>query len=427
MTFYMGTTILIELMMIAMTLHVLFYSGLKANQKSWFLLIFITIMVCAGAEYAIHCGVYHSKNMLPLTIITTVQFAAAPMLGSYFSGALGLRKGARYFGLFFLLNYVFQIVAAPLGLVFYFTEEGFFHGKFFFIYEAFYIASLLYMNISMIVVSNRFRRRDFGTIIMVLAIFVAGVVPMTTYKLYISYLAIAISACLCYIYYNDLIQQDMQAQFAANQKKVSDMQSHIISGLANLIENRDTETGEHIARTSAYVKTLARDTKKDGVYADVITDHFITLLHDLAPLHDIGKIVVSDQILKKPGKLTPEEFEEMKKHAAVGGQVVREILNGITDEECKSFAADIATYHHERWDGSGYPNNLKGEDIPLSARIMAIADVFDALVSKRCYKKAMPIEEAFGIIEQESGSHFDPKLTEVFLGHKEDFIAVFQK
>ena len=427
MTFYLCTTLLIELMMTAMVLHVFFYSGLKANQKSWFLLIFVSIMVCAGAEYAIHCGVYKPSWKIPLSVVTAIQFAVAPMLGAYFSGALGLSRTARYFGVVFLLHYVFEIVASPFGLVFYFTDEGFSHGKYFFIYEAFYMASLIYMNISMIIASNRFRRRDIGTIFMVLVILVAGVIPMTVYKLYVSYLAISICACLCYIYYNDLIQQDIQAQFAANQKKVSDMQVHIISGLANLIENRDTETGEHITRTSAYVKLLAKCARKDGVYTDVISDHFIELLHTLAPLHDIGKIVVSDQILKKPGKLTPEEFEEMKKHAAVGGDVVRDVLNGIADEERISFASDIAMYHHEKWDGKGYPKNLKENEIPLSARIMAVADVFDALVSKRCYKEAFPLEEAFRIIQEESGTHFDPKLVDVFLRHKEEFVAEFNK
>ena len=184
------------------------------------------------------------------------------------------------------------------------------------------------------------------------------------------------------------------------------------------------DTGEHISRTSNYVKMLAEFARADGVYADQIDDHFISLMYTLAPMHDIGKIVISDQILKKPGRLTSDEYEQMKRHAAVGGTVVREVLNGITDEEYLAFAADIATFHHERWDGTGYPCKLQGEQIPLSARIMAIADVFDALVSERCYKKAMSHEQAHRIIEEESGTHFDPKLTAVFLAHKSDFDLV---
>ena len=133
-------------------------------------------------------------------------------------------------------------------------------------------------------------------------------------------------------------------------------------------------------------------------------------------------IIVSDQILKQPRRLTNEEFEIMKHHARDGGAVVKRILDGITDEEYIHFAADIATYHHERWDGTGYPLGLKEEAIPLSARIMAIADVYDALISKRCYKDAVSPEEAFEIIKSESGTHFDPKLVEVFLEHKDRFI-----
>ena len=200
------------------------------------------------------------------------------------------------------------------------------------------------------------------------------------------------------------------------------MQEHIISGLANLIENRDFETGEHITRTKKYVKLLAEHARDDGIYQDNIDDHYISLLYILSPLHDIGKIKVSDTILKKPGKLTVEEFDLMKQHATYGGSVVRDLLMGVTDDEYIAFASDIATYHHERWDGTGYPRGLKGSEIPLSARIMAIADVYDALTSERCYKKAFSVEEAIRIIKEESGTHFDPKLVEVFLNHKEDFI-----
>ena len=145
------------------------------------------------------------------------------------------------------------------------------------------------------------------------------------------------------------------------------------------------------------------------------------MMQTLAPMHDIGKVVVSDKILCKPGKLTFEEFEEMKKHAVSGGRIVRKVLDGVADDEYISFASDIATYHHERWDGKGYPMGFCGEEIPMSARIMAIADVFDALISKPCYKEAVSREDAFRIIEEESGTHFDPNLVAVFLKHKDEF------
>ena len=359
----------------------------------------------------------------PLTILTVIQFSIAPLLGVLFTGALGLHRQAKYASIFFSLNFLVELVLAPFGLVFYFNDEGYSRGDFFFIYIIFYFISLVYLVISMIVVGRRFNHRDFWTIGMILVILVAGIIPMTFFHINITYTAIGISASICYIYYNDLVQQDTKAELIKNQKKITEMQEKMISGLANLIENRDLDTGEHILRTSNYVRLIAVNSKKDGYYSDELTDHFVTLLCTLAPMHDIGKIIIPDNILKKPGRLTTEEFEIMKKHASAGATVVRDVLNGITDEEYLKFAQDIATYHHERWDGTGYPQGLKGEEIPLASRIMAIADVFDALISERCYKEPYSYEDAFAIIERESGTHFDPNLVKVFLDHRDEFIS----
>ncbi len=422
MTFYTGITILTELFMLALALHVIRYSGITRTQKLWFLLTFFTVMLCAGAEYAVHCGAYHPRFALPLTILTVLQFSAAPLLGIFFSGALGLPRQRKIAILFLGLNLLAEIVAAPFGWVFRFSGSGYSRGDYFLIYELFYSFSLIYLLISMVRVGRRFRHRDTGTIVMILVVLGAGILPMTLYQINITYLAIAISASLCYIYYNDLIQQDIQAELIANQEKMSQMQEHIISGLANLIESRDLETGEHVARTGRYVRALSEFARKDGVYVDQLDDHFISLMVRAAPLHDVGKIVVPDHILKKSGKLTEEEFAQMKRHASEGGRVVREVLGGVADEEYLSFASDVAACHHERWDGKGYPAGLAGEAIPLSARIMAVADVFDALISERCYKKAMPPEKAFAIIREGAGTQFDPKLAGAFLEHGEDFL-----
>ena len=426
MTLYMSVTILIILLMVAMTIHVLHYSGFNRRQKVWFIVTFLSVSFCAAAEFAVHCGYYDSKFAIPLTILTVLQFSAAPCLAMLFAGALGLKKQGRIAIGLLSVGLITEIVCAPFGWIFRFGETGYSRGPAFLIYETFYFVSLAYMIVALIIVGRKFQKRDLVTIIMVLAVLAAGIVPMTIDKsIHVAYLAVGMSACLCYVYYNDLVQQDTSAALLANQAKVSDMQVRIISGLANLIESRDTETGEHVARTSAYVKTLAELAREDGVYTETLNDHYIELLEMLAPMHDVGKILVSDKILRKPGHLTPEEFEEMKKHATYGGDVVRQILSGVADEEYVSFASDIATYHHERWDGAGYPKQLKGDEIPLSARIMAIADVFDALVSKRCYKEAIPVEEAFQVISDEAGSHFDAELVKVFLAHKERFAAIF--
>ena len=421
MTFYMCVIILTELLMLAMTLHVVNYTGFTKTQKTWFILTFAAVMLCAGAEFAVHCGYYDPRSKILLTVLTTAQFSVAPLLAILFTGALGMKQQVRFAVVFFVLNALVETAFAPFGLIFYFDSEGYHRGPLFLIYTAFYFISLIYLIVGMILVGRKFRHRDAWTIVMLLVILAAGIFPMTFFKINVTYIAVGIAASLCYIYYNDIVQQDIHAELVSSQEKMSRMQGHMISGLANLIENRDMETGEHITRTGDYVNKLAEFAAADGVYADVIDIRFIGMMRTLSPLHDIGKIIVSDSILKKPGRLTAEEFELMKKHAAAGGDMVREILGGISDEEYLSFAADIAKYHHEWWNGQGYPEGLKGDEIPLSARIMAIADVYDALISERCYKKPMSPDEAFAIIEKESGTHFDPALVEVLLRHKEEF------
>lgn len=207
-------------------------------------------------------------------------------------------------------------------------------------------------------------------------------------------------------------------------KKIYKMNNHIIFSLSSLVENRDTDTGDHIQRTSAYVELIARKAYEAGLYSETITPHFIELTKSAAPMHDIGKIVISDSILKKPGKLTPEEYELMKQHTIAGGKIISEVLEISDDKEYVKITHDIALYHHEHWDGTGYPENLSGESIPICARIMAIADVFDALVSKRCYKQPMPLDTAFQYIQDNAGKHFDPELTEVFIKNRQEVINI---
>lgn len=200
-----------------------------------------------------------------------------------------------------------------------------------------------------------------------------------------------------------------------HQEKVLALQHGIIVGMANLIESRDGETGEHVKRTEQIVDLITKQLRNDNVYTDIINDRFVQDLNSSAPLHDIGKIAVPDSILKKPAKLSDEEFEVIKTHTIKGGEIILDTMNGVGENDYMKMAYDIALYHHERWDGKGYPEGLRGEEIPLSARIMAVADVFDALISKRCYKRAMSIDEAYNIIIEESGSHFDPLVVESFV------------
>lgn len=223
---------------------------------------------------------------------------------------------------------------------------------------------------------------------------------------------------------NDIIEKTDEIK--EQNKKIIYIQEQTIYGMANLIESRDSDTGEHVKRTSLYVELLGKAAKEAGYHKEIITDGYIEILKKAAPMHDIGKIAVSDSILKKPGKLTEEEFKKIQNHTIAGGKIIREVLSGIESEDYVKIAADIAVSHHERWDGNGYPYKLKGEEIPLEARIMAIADVFDALVSPRCYKDPFSTDEAFEIISLSRGTHFDPVLTDLFISKKDEVVKIFE-
>lgn len=210
-------------------------------------------------------------------------------------------------------------------------------------------------------------------------------------------------------------------------KKMLAIQESTVIGMAALIESRDHDTGEHVKRTGKYVGLLTRAAQRAGYCADILTDNYAELVIRAAPMHDIGKIAVSDVILQKPGRLTEEEFELMKGHTTAGRRIVVEVLGNIEEREYIEIAAQIAEGHHEKWDGSGYPRGLSGEDIPICARIMAVADVFDALVSERCYKPPMSVDEAFKIIEESGGSHFDPVLARLFCDNRKDIEKVLDE
>ena len=200
-----------------------------------------------------------------------------------------------------------------------------------------------------------------------------------------------------------------------------------IFGMAKLAESRDPETGAHLERIRNYTKALATELGKNPKYSNVINDEFVMMIYQSSPLHDIGKVGIPDNILLKPGKLMPEEFEVMKRHAAIGGDALVATQRwDVTEQSFLSMGKDIAYYHHERWDGKGYPSGLKGEDIPLAARIMALADVYDALVSKRVYKGPLAEEEACRIIREESGKQFDPDIVEAFISIASKFHDIHQ-
>lgn len=208
--------------------------------------------------------------------------------------------------------------------------------------------------------------------------------------------------------------------------KLQGHNQEMVMGFATLVENRDGSTGGHIRRTTTYVKMLAEELKIKGFYKEQLTNDFIRNLVMAAPMHDVGKIAIPDAILQKPGKLTTEEYEIMKTHADKGGKIVRETFANMGDDEYEKIVYEVARHHHEKWNGNGYPDGLLRKKIPLSARIMAVADVFDAVSAKRCYRDAMPLEQCFQIIAEGSGQDFDPIIAEVFLDMKEKITDVYK-
>ena len=205
---------------------------------------------------------------------------------------------------------------------------------------------------------------------------------------------------------------------------IREMHDKLILSMATLVESRDNSTGGHIKRTSEGVRILMDEIMRNNRLH--VTKEFRKAIIKAAPMHDLGKIAVPDRILQKPGRFEPDEYEIMKTHAAEGGRIVHQILEGTDDEYFRKIAENVANYHHERWDGSGYPEGLAGLDIPLEARIMAIADVYDALVSKRVYKESMSFEAADKIIMEGMGKHFDKRLESYYVAARPRLEAYYR-
>lgn len=207
---------------------------------------------------------------------------------------------------------------------------------------------------------------------------------------------------------------DMTDSIDAKTKKILEIQNSVVTGMATMVESRDNSTGGHIKRTSDCVRVFIDQLKKTPEYK-TLSNEYCNSVIKAAPMHDLGKIAVDDAVLRKPGKFTDEEYEKMKVHPEEGAKIVEKVLSAVEDEEFKKIAINVAHYHHEKWNGEGYPCKIKGNEIPLEARIMALADVFDALVSKRCYKDSFSYDKAFQIIQESLGSHFDPVLGGEFI------------
>lgn len=220
-----------------------------------------------------------------------------------------------------------------------------------------------------------------------------------------------------------LERYNTQLEELVNEKvnEISESQMSTIFALVKLAESRDDETGAHVERTAELCKLMALYLKEDPKYSNIIDNEYIDNIYKASPLHDIGKVGIPDNILLKKGRLTKDEFQIMKSHVEIGYETLKEVHSKYEVNSFLKMGMDITRNHHEKWDGTGYPRGIKGEDIPLSGRIMAIVDVYDALRSKRVYKEAYSHAKSMKLIKQNRGKHFDPKLVDVFIQHHTEF------
>lgn len=238
-------------------------------------------------------------------------------------------------------------------------------------------------------------------------------------KVYLSVTNLVVSAVILILIYESNYREYYYKQNLHLQKS-------LITTMADLVENRDQNTGGHIQRTAKYVEIIAKKLAEEHQFEDILTPGYMEDMIVAAPLHDVGKIHIPDAILNKPGKLDNDEFMVMKSHAAAGAEIIDRTIESTGDISYLKIAKEMAEYHHERVDGKGYPHGIGGEVIPLCAKILAVADVFDALVSKRCYKDAMPLDKAFSIIEEEAGNHFDQIVAKAFLDSRDEIVEYLQ-
>lgn len=326
---------------------------------------------------------------------------------------------------------VFLIINFFTPVYYYFDENNVYHRA-----NGFWISLvfqfILYVLASYLIVSRKTTIKKRHKIVLgsfIIFPFITQGLQTIFYGVSFVTIGITLSFFVISIALNTLLKNSVRSKKQAISKdedRILSIQNNTISALANLVESRDSDTGNHVKRTSIYVKLLATAAKEAGLHPEYLTDEKILLLEKAAPLHDIGKIIVPDYILKKPDKLTDDEFDTMKKHTIEGNRIVTEVLGLGNDREYINTAKEIATSHHEKWNGTGYPYKLAGEKIPLSARIMAFADVFDALVSPRCYKQPFSIDKAFEIITKDSGIHFDPELVPVFISLRSELELVMK-
>ena len=331
-----------------------------------------------------------------------------------------------------LIYLVFLVITLFTDCIYKITPDNIYHrGRFFIstvIVEVFLYSEAVFLILKYHKNVHNFENIGFASFIFVPFIF--HIIQLANFGISLTCIGLAIPFIIIFINLNQKMMLDAEEQkskFDESKLKNLEHQQKTILYLTNLLENRDIETSNHEIRISKYTGLLAAQCAQNGVYAEKLTPEYIQKLKEAVPFHDIGKIYVSDSILKKPSRVDQKEYEQIQKHAQNGADIVNEILSISYERDFTKMVSKICKYHHEKWNGKGYPERLKEEEIPLCARIMAIADVYDALVTYRCYKNKVSFDQAFDIIKKEAGESFDPKLVEQFINIKDQIIEITQK
>jgi len=331
-----------------------------------------------------------------------------------------------------IIYLIFLVITLFTECIYTITPENTYQrGKFFLstvIVEIFLYAEAVFLIIKYHKNVQSFENIGFASFIFVPFIF--HIIQIANFGISLTSIGLAISFMIIFINLNQKMMLDAEAEkskFDENKLKNIELQQKTILYFTNLLENRDLETSNHELRVSKYVEALANSCVQNGVYAETLTPEYIQKLKEAAPFHDIGKIYVSDSILQKPAKVNETEYLEIQKHAEKGAETVNEILSISHERDFIKMVTNLCKFHHEKWNGKGYPEHLREENIPLCARIMALADVYDALVTNRCYKNKVSFEEAFKIIKEEAGESFDPKLVQQFIKIKDQLVEITQK
>ena len=409
------------------------------DSAKWFALTNIAALLYGGSDIFtwISEGTDAAWKLFALPVATFIFYLSGCLLFLfylryiivYYSHYEKLSNKWWYFCILLGVLYSICTIISPFtGFFYYIDENNIYHRGHVFIVSVI-IELIFYLEALLLVIkfhNKMSNAENIGFASFIFCPFISQVIQIANYGIALNSLGLTISFFIIYINMHHRLRtriQKSEEQLSVIDNKLSAVFSNTIFNLANLIEFNETGN-QHTKRITLYAKRLAKTCKKDELYEDIIDDQFVKNIEKASALHDLGHMSIPRPILNKHAKVTPEEFERIKTHCEIGSDMVNQILSVGYDREFVKMASDICKYHHERWDGTGYPNKIRGKEIPLCARIVAIVDVFDALVTPRCYKKTVSYDEAFRIIDNESGKHFDPELVMEFLKVKNKIVEI---